>query len=98
MSHTNVFQDRKKIIIFLFFQITSDKHDRREFDDLACVFYPVVSYAFLSFLFMSEWGNFIMYANKLAQTIKFRRLGHVLNTVRFNILINALNMESKHSY
>lgn len=47
---------------------------------------------------MSEWGNFIMYANKLAQTIKFRRLGHVLNTVRFNILINALNMESKHSY
>jgi len=45
---------------------------------------------------MSGWGNFIMYANKLAQTkLNSTRLSPLLNAARFNMLINALNMESK---
>lgn len=37
-----------------------------------------------------------MYANKLAETkLNSTRLGPLLNAARFNILINALNMESK---
>lgn len=45
---------------------------------------------------MSGWGNFIMYANKLAEAkLNSTRLGPLLNAARFNMLINALNMESK---
>lgn len=45
---------------------------------------------------MFRWGNFIMYANKLAETkLNFTRIGPLLNAARFNMLINALNMESK---
>lgn len=57
-------EKEKKTIVFLFFQITSKwKHDRSEFNDLA-LFYPVLSwYVFLSFLFMSRWRQFIIYAN-----------------------------------
>lgn len=37
-----------------------------------------------------------MYANKLAETkLNFTRIGPLLNAARFNMLINALNMESK---
>lgn len=45
---------------------------------------------------MSGWDNFILYANKLAETrLNSTRLGPLLNAARFNMLIKALTMESK---